>query len=68
MTNRRIEQLSRAFRSSLVDETIPFWLDHATDRQYGGYTTFLDRKGDLLAPTSRCGSRENRLAHGAPVQ
>ena len=50
MTNRRIEQLSRAFRSSLVDDTIPFWLDHATDRQYGGYTTFLDRKGDLLSP------------------
>jgi len=50
MTNKRIEQLSKDFKSALLDDTIPFWLDHATDRQYGGYTTFLDRKGDILCP------------------
>ncbi len=50
MTNKRIEQLSREFRSALLDDTIPFWLDHSTDRQYGGYTTFLDRKGNILCP------------------
>ena len=48
MTHHRIEQLSRDFRSALLDDTIPFWLDHATDRQYGGYMTFLDRKGEIL--------------------
>ena len=50
MTNRRMEQLSREFRSALLDDTIPFWLNHSTDRQFGGYTTFLDRKGDVLCP------------------
>jgi N-acylglucosamine 2-epimerase len=50
MTNRRIEQLSREFRSALLDDTIPFWLNHSTDNQFGGYTTFLDRKGDVLCP------------------
>jgi N-acylglucosamine 2-epimerase len=48
MTNRRIEKLSNDFRSALLDDTIPFWLNHATDKQYGGYMTFLDRKGDIL--------------------
>jgi N-acylglucosamine 2-epimerase len=48
MTKRRMQQLSDAFRTALVEDTIPFWLKHATDRQLGGYTTFLDRKGDLL--------------------
>jgi N-acylglucosamine 2-epimerase len=50
MTNRRIEQLSREFRSALLEDTIPFWLNHSTDRQFGGYATFLDRKGDVLCP------------------
>ena len=45
-----MEQLSREFRSALLDDTIPFWLNHSTDRQFGGYTTFLDRKGDVLCP------------------
>jgi N-acylglucosamine 2-epimerase len=48
MTHHRIEQLSTDFRSALLDDTIPFWLDHATDREYGGYMTFLDRKGEIL--------------------
>jgi N-acylglucosamine 2-epimerase len=50
MTKRRIAKLSGAFRRALLDDTIPFWLDHATDREYGGYTTFLDRTGRILCP------------------
>jgi N-acylglucosamine 2-epimerase len=50
MTNRRIAQLSKEFRTALLDDTIPFWLDHATDREFGGFSTFLDRKGDILCP------------------
>ena len=50
MTTRRIAQLSKEFRTALLDDTIPFWLNHATDRQYGGFATFIDRKGELLCP------------------
>lgn len=50
MTGRRINELSAAFRAALLDDTIPFWLSHATDREFGGYTTFLDRTGKLLCP------------------
>ncbi len=48
MTTHRIAQLSKDFRSALLDDTIPFWLNHATDKRYGGYMTFLDRKGNIL--------------------
>ena len=50
MTARRMRALSEAFRAALVEDTIPFWLNHATDREFGGFTTFLDRKGGLLCP------------------
>jgi N-acylglucosamine 2-epimerase len=48
MTKRRMRQLSEMFRSELVNDNIPFWINHATDRQHGGFSTFLDRKGDVL--------------------
>ncbi len=48
MTSRRIEELSAAFRGALLEDTIPFWLSHATDRECGGYLTFLDRKGSVM--------------------
>ncbi len=48
MTKGRMQQLSRDFRKALVEDTIPFWLTHAIDKEYGGITNFLDRKGNLL--------------------
>jgi N-acylglucosamine 2-epimerase len=48
MTKSRMQHLSRDFRSALVNDTVPFWLTHAIDREYGGITNFLDRKGNIL--------------------
>jgi N-acylglucosamine 2-epimerase len=48
MTKSRMQNLSRDFRSALVNDTIPFWLAHAIDKEYGGITNFLDRKGNIL--------------------
>lgn len=50
MNRKRIQNLSRYFHKELVTNTLPFWIDHATDRQFGGFTTFLDRQGDILCP------------------
>ncbi len=35
------------YRSELVDRVIPFWEEHAADREYGGYFTCLDRDGSV---------------------
>jgi N-acylglucosamine 2-epimerase len=50
MNKKRMQSLSESFYSDLVNNTLPFWIEHATDREYGGYTTCLDRKGEMLSP------------------
>jgi N-acylglucosamine 2-epimerase len=49
MKERRRRQLADYFRDRLVNDTIPFWTDHAVDREQGGFTNCLDRKGGLLS-------------------
>ena len=49
MKERRRRQLSEYFRERLVNDTIPFWTSHAVDRTHGGFTTQLDRRGNLLS-------------------
>src|SRR5512137_2508683 len=50
MRLQRRRELSAFFHDRLVNDTMPFWTRHAVDREYGGFTTFLDRRGDLLSP------------------
>ena len=49
MKARRRERLSEYFRERLVNDTIPFWTSHAVDKTHGGFTTQLDRRGNLLS-------------------
>ncbi len=41
-------QLADFYRSTLLDDVIPFWLKHGLDREYGGMLTCLDRDGSVL--------------------
>jgi N-acylglucosamine 2-epimerase len=50
MKQRRIRELSDGFRDSLVNDTMRFWISHAIDREFGGFTNYLDRRGSLLCP------------------
>jgi N-acylglucosamine 2-epimerase len=36
------------FRSSLLDDTLPFWIRNAIDRQCGGYMFSVDRIGEVI--------------------
>lgn len=47
---KRFAELSSYFYDCLVNDVVPFWARHAVDREYGGYTFFLDRTGGLLSP------------------
>ncbi|MDD2599661.1 MAG: AGE family epimerase/isomerase [Kiritimatiellae bacterium] len=44
----RINELIAVYRDGLLEETIPFWLKHALDRQHGGIMTSLNRDGSVL--------------------
>ncbi|MCB0257953.1 MAG: AGE family epimerase/isomerase, partial [Anaerolineae bacterium] len=37
------------YRAELLERTVPFWLTHALDWQYGGITTCLSDAGDIIS-------------------
>ncbi len=41
-------ELAALYRSTLLEDVIPFWLRHGLDREHGGIMTALDRDGSLL--------------------
>jgi N-acylglucosamine 2-epimerase len=48
MGRERLDELIETYRDALLDDTLPFWIDHCVDLEYGGFTTALDRDGSLL--------------------
>jgi N-acylglucosamine 2-epimerase len=44
----RISHLIAVYRDGLLDDTLPFWLRHAPDAEYGGYFSALDRQGNVI--------------------
>ncbi len=41
-------RLAAFYRSTLLDDVIPFWLRYGLDRRHGGIITSLDRDGSVL--------------------
>ncbi|MFI4875202.1 MAG: AGE family epimerase/isomerase [Blastopirellula sp. JB062] len=48
MTLEQWQIQAEKFRSDLLEDTLPFWLDRAIDYDLGGYFTAFDREGRLL--------------------
>ncbi len=48
MNATRLTGLRDLYRDTLLDDVLPFWLQHAIDPVHGGYTTSLDRDGTLI--------------------
>ncbi|HEV3250493.1 MAG TPA: AGE family epimerase/isomerase [Puia sp.] len=42
-----ILEYAKIYRENLLDDVIPFWLEHSKDKEFGGYFTCLDRKGTV---------------------
>lgn len=42
------KQTSERYRKELLENVLPFWLEHSVDREYGGYFTCLDRDGRVF--------------------
>lgn len=40
--------LAALYRTTLLDDVMPFWLRHGLDREHGGIITSLDRDGSIL--------------------
>jgi N-acylglucosamine 2-epimerase len=42
------ERLRAIYRQGLLDDTLPFWIDHCVDRQHGGFWVGIDRDGSVI--------------------
>jgi N-acylglucosamine 2-epimerase len=40
--------LGQQYKNELLNNVVPFWLNRSQDKQYGGYYTCLDRKGEVF--------------------
>jgi len=44
-----MDELIACYRDGLLEDTMPFWLRHAPDTDYGGFLTFLDADGSVVS-------------------
>ena len=47
----RLRDLASSWKADLLQNVLPFWLEHSIDSTHGGYFTCLDRDGALLDDT-----------------
>lgn len=43
----RASRLAEFYRHALLENVIPFWMRHSPDREFGGYFTCLDQRGQV---------------------
>ena len=48
MSTERFAELAELYRSTLLDNVLPFWEANSLDREHGGYFTCLDRSGAVF--------------------
>lgn len=48
MNHQPWSALAATYRDGLLLDTIPFWMKHAVDREYGGFTFCLGRDGSVI--------------------
>ena len=49
MDRIKIEKYLEHYKASLLEDTLPFWVNRCQDRKYGGFLTYLDREGNRLS-------------------
>lgn len=48
MDQQTLERYLATYRDGLLNDTLPFWVDHTIDKEDGGYLFFLDRDGSVM--------------------
>ena len=43
-----LQQYTLQYKNALLDNALPFWMEHSKDEQYGGYLTCLLRNGQVF--------------------
>lgn len=48
MNSQQLHQYAQQYRSELLENVLPFWLNHSIDRECGGFFTCLNRDGSVF--------------------
>ncbi len=48
LSTERLQKLEAVYHDGLLCDTVPFWMEHGWDKEYGGIMTGVDRKGDRI--------------------
>ncbi len=48
MNQQRRNELIAVYRDGLLNDTLPFWINHCVDREHGGFTMSLNRDGTVI--------------------
>lgn len=48
LSHEHLNTLAKTYRDTLLNDVIPFWLNHGIDTKYGGIMTCLDREGCVI--------------------
>ena len=48
MDETRRNELLATYRDGLLNDTLPFWINHCVDREHGGFMMSLDRDGAVI--------------------
>jgi N-acylglucosamine 2-epimerase len=49
MERERIDELQEHYRRCLLDDVVPFWIEHSPDHECGGHFNCLDRDGSVYS-------------------
>ena len=47
-SKQELEDLRDFYRSSLLEDTLPFWMPGIVDEEFGGYLSIRDKDGSLI--------------------
>jgi N-acylglucosamine 2-epimerase len=48
MNRSELADYASLYRRTLLDDVLPFWMNHAVDRVHGGFLTCLNRDGSII--------------------
>lgn len=58
-----LKKLANQYKDELLNNVLPFWLEHSQDHEFGGYFTCLDREGNVFDTDKLFGCKDAKFGY-----